>query len=186
MAGELLFTRPYFEVLISKWNAMKNQMIIGLLMLSTSLLFANANDEVTGKVVTVIDGNTIEVATAENETYKILLHGIDCPELEQDYGDKAKRYLEKILLNKSVSVKIQGKDRLGNRLGVVILDGQGDPRHELLEEGLAWTSEKNPVEELEAIKEKARGKGKGLWKDENPTAPWIFRRLQTLTQFKSS
>jgi len=159
-------------------------MMIGLGMLvSVSLI---ANEELSGKVIAVIDGNTIEVITRENETYKILLHGIDCPELEQDFGDKAKKYLEKLLLNKSISVTIQGKDRLGNRLGVIIVEGTEDPRYELLKEGLAWTSEKNPIADLELIKEKAREKGKGLWKEGNPTAPWIFRRQQTLTQFKSS
>jgi micrococcal nuclease len=163
---------------------MKAVMMMCLGMLVSVSLFAN--EELSGKVATVIDGNTIEIVTPENETYKILLHGIDCPELEQEYGDKAKKYLEKLLLNKSISVAIQGKDRLGNRLGVVLVDGTDDPRYELLKEGLAWTSERNPIADLELIKEQAREKGKGLWKDETPTAPWIFRRQQTLTQFKSS
>jgi len=56
----------------------------------------------------------------------------------------------------------------------------------LLETGLAWTAERDPIQELEAIKEKARAKGKGLWKDQDPTPPWIYRRQQTLTQLKSS
>ena len=59
-------------------------------------------------------------------------------------------------------------------------------REKLLEAGLAWTSEKNPIAELEAIKEKSREKGKGLWKEQEPTPPWVFRRQQSMTQFKSS
>jgi len=163
---------------------MMKAMIIYLGMLVSVSLFAK--EELSGKVATVIDGNTIEIVTSENETYKIMLHGIDCPELEQEYGEKAKKYLEKLLLNKSISVTIQGKDRLGNRLGVVLIGGSQDPRYELLKEGLAWTSERNPIADLEQVKEQAREKGKGLWKEESPTAPWIFRRQQTLTQFKSS
>ncbi len=126
------------------------------------------------------------MVTAENDTDKIILHGVDSPELEQEYGDKAKKYLEKKLLDKSVLVKIQGKDRWGTRLGVVVITGAEDPRFGLLEEGLAWTSEKNPVAELETIKEKAREKGKGLWKEESPTPPWVYRRQQTMMQPKSS
>ena len=145
-----------------------------------------ANDEIAGKVVSVIDGNTLEVVGEDNETYKILLHGIDCPELEQEYGAKAKKLLEKLVLEKEVHVKIQGKDRWGNRLGVILVNGKADPRFELLKEGLAWTSEKNPIEELEVLKEKARETSTGLWKEENPTPPWIFRRQQTMTQLKSS
>jgi endonuclease YncB( thermonuclease family) len=84
-----------------------------------------------------------------------------------------------------VNAEIQGKDRWGNRLAVVLIDGK-DPREELLQEGLAWTAERNPIETFESIKEKAKQKGKGLWKDQEPTPPWIYRRQQTMTQFKSS
>jgi endonuclease YncB( thermonuclease family) len=157
-----------------------------LLVLGLVLSFGlRASEIIAGKVVTVIDGNTLEIFTSENETYKILLYGIDSPELDQEYGEKAKRFLEKLTLNKSISVEIQGKDRLGNRLGIVMIDGE-DPREKLLEEGLAWTAERNPIVEFENIKEKSREKGKGLWKEKDPTPPWIFRRQQTLTQFKTS
>ncbi len=156
--------------------------LINLLLVS---FISQANDQTIGKVVTVIDGNTVEVIGADNETYKLLLNGIDCPELEQEYGAKAKRALEKLVLEKNVLIRIQGKDRLGNRLGVIIVEGKEDPRFELLKEGLAWTSEKNPIEELEILKEKAREKNKGLWKEEKPTPPWIFRRQQTMLQTKS-
>ena len=149
-------------------------------------IFAWANEIISGKVVTVIDGNTVEVIAADHSTYKIMLHGIDCPELGQDYGDKAKRYLEKLLLAKPVTVEVKGKDRSGTRIGVIILDGETDPRYELLKEGLAWTAEVNPNPELEGLKEKAREKGKGLWKQDNPTPPWTFRRQQTLLKMKSS
>jgi micrococcal nuclease len=155
--------------------------LIGLL-LSSVILRAEV---IAGKVVTVIDGNTLEIFTPENETYKILLFGIDCPELGQEYGEKAKRFLEKLILNKEVSVEIQGKDRWGNRLGIILIEGV-DPREELLQEGLAWTSERNPIESFEAMKEKSKDKGKGLWKEQNPTPPWIYRRQQTMMQPKSS
>ena len=140
----------------------------------------------TGKVTKVIDGNTIEVMASDNELYKIMLFGIDCPEAGQDYATKAKTFLEKMILNKNVNVTLQGKDRWGNRLGIILIEGTTDPRYELLEAGLAWTTERNPIPELELIKDRALEKGKGLWKEKDPTPPWIYRRQQTLTQFKSS
>lgn len=145
-----------------------------------------AHDGISGKVVTVIDGNTLEVTGDDNETIKVSLIGIDCPELGQEYGDKAKKFLERMILEKEVTVKLQGKDRWGNYLAVVMFKDDIDPRVELLKEGLAWTAEKNPLPEFEAYKEKAREKSKGLWKQENPTAPWIYRRQQTMLQPKSS
>lgn len=143
-------------------------------------------EEITGKVVTVIDGNTLEILTDNNDVYKVLLNEIDCPELTQEYGDHAKRYLEKIILNKKVTANIQGKDRWGNRLAVVLINGDVDPRIALLKEGLAWTTEKNPNPGLEPYRTTAQQKGKGLWKEENPTPPWTYRRQQTMLQPKSS
>lgn len=160
--------------------------VMSLMVVLMVVFMGWANDNIIGKVVSVIDGNTLEVIGEDNEIYKILLHGIDCPELEQEYGAKAKKALEKLVLEKKVLVKIQGRDRLGNRLGVIIIEGEEDPRFELLKEGLAWTSEKNPIEELETIKEKAREKNRGLWREDSPTPPWIFRRQQSMMQPKSS
>lgn len=160
--------------------------VMSLMVVLMVVFMGWANDNIIGKVVSVIDGNTLEVIGEDNEIYKILLHGIDCPELEQEYGAKAKKALEKLVLEKKVLVKIQGRDRLGNRLGVIMIEGEEDPRFELLKEGLAWTSEKNPIEELETIKEKAREKNRGLWREDSPTPPWIFRRQQSMMQPKSS
>lgn len=163
---------------------MMKGLLIGFGILISVFVFA---EQITGRVVTVIDGNTVEVAGDDKENYKILLFGIDCPESEQAFGDQAKNLLEKLLLNRSVKITIQGKDRWGTRMGVVVLEGsEDDPRYELLKEGLAWTAERNPIQELESIKEQARQKGKGLWQNENPTPPWIFRRQQTMMQPKSS
>jgi endonuclease YncB( thermonuclease family) len=114
------------------------------------------------------------------------LAGIDSPELTQEYGEKAKKYLEKMLLEKKVIVHFQGKDRKGNKLAVVLLKGEIDARIELLKEGLAWTSEKDPLPELEVHRTEAQEKGRGLWKEENPTPPWTYRRQQSMLQPKSS
>lgn len=155
-------------------------MFIGLALRANGF----AETVLNGKVTSVIDGNTVEMMADDNESYKIMLYGIDSPELGQEFGEKAKKVLEKMILDKKVNVKIQGKDRWGNRLGIILIDGTIDPRHELLEAGLAWTAEREPIQELEVIKEKARDKGKGLWKEQDPTPPWIYRRQQTMLQPK--
>jgi endonuclease YncB( thermonuclease family) len=143
-------------------------------------------EEITGKVISVLDGNTLEVVSADNQTHKIFLADIDSPELNQLYGDKAKKLLEKLALNKEVSVRLKGKDRKGNKLAEVIVEGKTDLRIELLKEGLAWTAEQNPIPELEEYRAKAQEKGKGLWKQDDPTPPWTFRRQQTMLEAKSS
>jgi micrococcal nuclease len=144
-----------------------------------------ANDVVTARVISVIDGNTLEIRGEDNETRKVILAGIDSPELTQEFGEKAKKLLEKLALEKEVTVQITGKDRTGTSIGIVIIEDK-DPRLELLKEGLAWTSEKNPLPDLETVRLKAQEKGKGLWKQDNPTPPWTYRREQTMLQPKSS
>jgi endonuclease YncB( thermonuclease family) len=163
---------------------MKNLLILFAMLTQSASGFAG--NVFSGKVTSVIDGNTFEMLAEDNESYKIMLFGIDSPELGQEFGEKAKKSLEKMILNRKVTVNIQGKDRWGNRLAIVLIEGTIDPRYDLLEAGLAWTAERNPIQELEVIKEKAREKGKGLWKEQDPTPPWIYRRQQTLTQLKSS
>jgi len=143
-------------------------------------------EEISGKVVKVIDGNTIEILQDDKQKVKVLLIGIDSPELEQAYGEKAKKFLERLVLNKNVKAIIHGKDRWGNRLAEVLVNGDDDPRVELLKEGLAWTAEKNPNPDLEPYRTWAQQKGKGLWQDTNPTPPWTFRRQQTMVNPKSS
>ena len=141
--------------------------------------------EIEGTVQTILDGNTIEIADHDG-VYKVLLHGIDCPEIGQEYADQAKALTTKLLLSKRVTIVLRGKDRVGNRLGVIYVNGSPDPRHELVNAGLAWTSEREPVEELEVLKEQARLHGKGLWKEQHPTPPWVYRRQQSMNHEKSS
>jgi micrococcal nuclease len=146
---------------------------------------AFAGDVLEGKVVTVIDGNTIEVVMSDQQHYKFSLLGIDCPEIGQDFGVEAKRFLEKMILNKAVTISEHCKDRLGNSLAVVKIKGSKDPRVALLKEGLAWTLEKNPDEELEGHRIQAQQKKVGLWQMVNPTPPWTYRREQTMLSAKS-
>src|SRR5688572_14969111 len=92
--------------------------VVGILI-SGSLY---AQSDISGKVTSVIDGNTVEVITPDNQSHKILLVGIDSPELEQEYGSQAKQFLQKLILNKNVIVQFKGKDRFGNVLAVVMIN----------------------------------------------------------------
>jgi micrococcal nuclease len=167
-----------------KEGKMKGLMI--LMIVATAFSNAMAMEEVKGKVVLVIDGNTLEVVDANKESHKIMLAGIDSPELQQEFGEKAKTLLEKLTLKKNVVVTFVGKDRWGNYLAEVLIEGKVDPRVELLKEGLAWTAERNPIPSLEEYRTKAQENGKGLWQQGDPTPPWTFRRQQTMLQPKSS
>jgi endonuclease YncB( thermonuclease family) len=173
------------------WNSKSNgrlkiiALMVGVIGMSNPVI-THANNDVSGTVVSVIDGNTVEVSNGETEKHKLLLFGIDSPELGQEYGDQAKEFLKKLMLNKTVTIQFKGKDRLGNYLAVVMVNGIVDPRVELLKEGLAWTEEQNPLLELESYRTVAQEKRLGLWEQKNPTPPWTYRRQQTMKQPKTS
>jgi len=160
--------------------------IIQVIILSFNFLLSHPREIMRGKVMDVSDGNTIELLTDENELYKVELAGIDCPELKQPFGLEAKQLLEKSIKGNEVEAFIEGKNRWGVRQAIVMPNTGDDPRLKLLAEGLAWTSEKNPNPEFESIRIDAQDHGKGLWKDQDPTPPWIFRRQQTMLTPKFS
>ncbi len=146
---------------------------------------AFASDIISARVVSVVDGNTIEIQSEGQLMQRVIIAGIDCPELTQEFGEEAKRYVENLILQKNITVQVQGKDRKGNYVGVVMV-GNTDLRTELLKEGLAWTSEKEPLADLETLKSAAQKESKGLWKSEKPTPPWTHRREQSMLQPKGS
>jgi endonuclease YncB( thermonuclease family) len=65
-----------------------------------------------GKVTSVFDGDTITVTTSDKKQFKIRLEGIDTPEGEQPFGDKATKALSAKVLNKQVTVTWTKLDQL--------------------------------------------------------------------------
>lgn len=59
------------------------------------------NSSFEGKVVRIIDGDTIEV-NHENKLTRIRFFGIDAPELKQSFGKQSKEALSRILSGKQV------------------------------------------------------------------------------------
>ncbi|MBX2964204.1 MAG: thermonuclease family protein [Cyclobacteriaceae bacterium] len=155
-----------------------------IIILSSMAIFSIANT-VRGKVISVIDGNTLEVVSDQHETYRVVLSGIDSPELGQEFGEAAREFLEKTIKDKPIQVELQGKDRWGNYVGVVYINKGTDLRKALLTNGLAWVTEKETNEEFKQIQQKAREQGAGLWQEESPTPPWVYRRQQSMMQPKA-
>lgn len=133
-------------------------------------------DTFSGKVVGVKDGDTIEVLY-EGKAETIRLLDIDCPEKSQAFGMKAKQFTSDFCFGKIVTVESFGKrDRYERILGTVKLEGKV-LNEELLKAGYAWHykkySDKLDYAEMETT---AKNNKVGLWVDENPIAPWDYRK----------
>ena len=140
------------------------------------LLLLSASTSFTGKVVKITDGDTIVVLIEGNQQVKIRLEGIDCPESNQDFGNKAKQAVSDLCFGKEVKIVKSGEDRYGRTLGFVFV-GDVNVNKELLKQGLAWHYKQyNKDAELAALEQEARKKKIGLWSHPNPVAPWDFRR----------
>ena len=92
------------------------------------------------KVVSVTDGDTVKVIVKKNgKPLKIRLHGLDAPELDQEYGPESKIALEKMVLNKVVYVDILCVDRYGRQVGILHRKTQRNSFNKLLIElGFAY------------------------------------------------
>lgn len=131
-----------------------------------------------GKVVAVLDGDTIEVLTDDKQTIRIRLSNIDCPEKSQAFGMKAKQFTASLCFSKTVKVVSFGQDRYGRTLANIVLTDGSILNEELLKSGFAWHYKRfSKDESLDLLEANARAKKLGLWAGVNPISPWEFRKL---------
>lgn len=127
------------------------------------------------KVIGIKDGDTyVLLKNKRQETVR--LHGIDCPEKSQDYGQEAKAYASRIVFGKEVEVIYTGKDRY-NRLICILIHGSDTINTMLIQAGMAWhycKYDKNMY--WHSLQKKARNDKIGLWSIDNPLPPWDFRK----------
>ncbi|GAB6064535.1 thermonuclease family protein [Deferrisoma palaeochoriense] len=158
---------------------------IGLTVLTLALGLAAVGcglwrGEFEGKVVRVIRGDTIKVQKDSGRIVRVVLAGVDSPEKGQPYERRARAFVQKRALGQRVTVKMQGRNRYGHILGVVLLPGGRNLNRLLVAEGLAWAVpgyDEDP--ELKELVERARRFRKGLWRDDGPVPPWEFHRKKS-------
>ena len=114
-----------------------------------------------------------------NKPVRIRLHGIDCPEKNQPFGDKAKRFTSDLCFGKIVTAKQMDKDRYGRTVARVYLSGSDLLNIRLLQAGLAWHYSRYDHSEAFANAEKeARLHNRGIWSMKDPVAPWDWRKAR--------
>jgi endonuclease YncB( thermonuclease family) len=139
-------------------------------------------DNIEGKVIRILDGDTIDVinaaeyASASNKPVRVRLSNIDAPEKKQAYGSWSAKQLKALLTSDRVHIEYRETDRYGRILGTVYVNGINLNR-EMVRVGAAWVYERyNTDHDLPDIQTQARKSGRGLWGDANPIEPWIWRQ----------
>ena len=130
-----------------------------------------------GKVVAVLDGDTIEVLDGAKKLHRVRFDGIDAPERGQPFGNRAKSTLSDLVFGKNVRVDTEGPDKYDRTIGRVHVDGR-DVGLAMLEAGVAWHYTKyDQSNEYAAGEKSARDARRGLWADRSPVPPWEWRKL---------
>ena len=118
-------------------NWLKSNLRVVLTCLLLSVAGLSYADVLIGQVVGVSDGDTITLLDANKTQHKIRLAGIDAPEKAQDYGERSKQNLSKLVFGKKVEIPDGIKDRYGLTVSRVLVNGK-DAGLEQIKGGFAW------------------------------------------------
>ncbi len=133
---------------------------------------------VSGRVVSIADGDTVTVLDENNQQHRIRLAGIDTPERGQPFGQAARDAIGAMCFNRYVIVRVDETDRYGRLVGWIEVDGQS-VNQRLLRDGMAWHYKQyNKSVTLAELEREAQQQRRGLWSDPNPIAPWQWRKRQ--------
>lgn len=135
------------------------------------------NAILTGRATKIVDGDTFDLLTSDNTTYRIRLHGIDCPERGMDYYKVCKTALGDLCQGQQLKVIVRDKDRYKRTVGdIYTADGKWI-NLELIAGGFAWHFTRYDNDpRMKVAEEKARGAKLGLWAMKDPTPPWEWRQ----------
>jgi len=155
-----------------KWTTI---ILLFLLLAKTSCY---NSDFVSGQVIKVIDGDTYDLLLKNKTTIRVRMDGIDAPEKGMPYSKKATQFLGELCKEQTVKINKANIDQYGRTVSFSYLEDGRELSREMLKAGYAWHFKKyNSDPELAALEEEARQAKRGLWKDENPMAPWEVRQL---------
>lgn len=153
---------------------MRKTLILIISMIMSVVLFATT---IKGKVIKVADGDTVTIVEDNGKKTRVRFYGVDAPEKDQEYGIKSLDVLKKLIDGKQVEVNVKDKDQYGRVVGVVYCEGTNLNLYQL-ENGNAWWYKQYAKDntEFSVAEDKARAQKLGLWKEENPTPPWQYRK----------
>lgn len=155
------------------------------------------------KVIAVMDGDTLMVLRGSHKL-KVRLANIDAPEKAQPFGKQSRQSLLEMVGRKQVQIDSRAVDQYGRTIARVTVDGV-DVNQAQVKLGYAWAGAswrqnrrvapaaaegKMPGDRHEedvalthtdssciSLQNEARLAGRGLWVQDEPQAPWQWRKL---------
>ena len=131
--------------------------------------------EIQGKVIRVLDGDTIEVLQ-DKKPVRIRLANIDAPEKKQAFGRWSTNQLKGLVAAQPVTVTYTQTDRYGRIIGRVFTTNGTEASRFMVQSGAAWVYERyNTDKALSVLQREAQAHKCGLWIDSQPVPPWEWR-----------
>ena len=96
------------------------------------------NQRITGKVVSVIDGDTVDLLVAPKRVLRVRLHGIDTPERGEPFSTQARNFTRVLMFSRDVEAIGKDVDAYGRLVARVTVDGK-DASATILAAGLGCT-----------------------------------------------
>lgn len=141
---------------------------------TAALSFANQID---GRVIKVVDGDTIDVLDSMKRVHRIRFHEVDAPERSQAFGKKSTKSLSELAYGKHVQATCTSMS-YERPVCRVWADGL-DLNLIQVQRGMAWAADgfaRDP-RIIEAHRA-AKAQRLGLWIDKDPIPPWVWRKQQ--------
>ena len=142
------------------------------------LHFIYHDSKLKGRVISVFDGDTITVITENKQIMHINLLGIDAPEIKQAYGFLSKQFLINLIAGRQIEIQSVGTDAHGINLATIYFHHK-NINIKMIEHGYAWVYriDGKPTDpNMCKYEQKAKNQSIGLWTQEKPIPPWIFRQ----------
>ena len=150
-----------------------------LLLLFTFVATGEAGQRIKATVIKVVDGDTVQVVY-KRKSLRVRLWGIDTPEWRQPFSKSAKNYTAKLIEGTEVQLEEKDWDDYGRLVAIVTTKKKECVNEALLQAGLAWVHiyycNEGICDAWYEIEREARKKRSGLWRDDSPTPPWVWKR----------
>lgn len=125
----------------------------------------------------VVDGDTVSLVDG-SRTVRVRLECIDADERKQPYGRRATQALEAFLNNKTIDVRVDGGDRYGRLVAMLLVNGQ-NINLAMVSSGMAFVYPRYcHLPEFYAAEAAARAGRVGVWADNDPERPWAWRKAR--------
>ena len=131
-------------------------------------------------VLSVPDGDTLEVRQSNGKVDRLRLYGVDAPELKQHGGKEARAFAESLLYAGSVSPDVRERDQYGRSIAVLHLADGRIVNEEMVRAGHAWVyrnyCRESFCNQWISLEKQAKSQNLGVWRQNNPTPPWKWRK----------